>query len=229
MAEKQQQFRFLILLICLVSFILFLPVLYDNNVMLFLVHILYGAMLLITIYVLAENKKLLFFGVLLALPNFIILCFGLSNSSNTIITNIRLLSSLSVDIFVIVFLLYKIFQTRVVTINVIYAAICVYLLLGVTWGVIYTLIEYNSPGSFHGIHGIHAMAELSVIDDIVLYYTVDFLYYSFITLTTLGYGNIYPLTNLGNAFASVEAITGSLFIAILIGRLLGMHIAQSRE
>jgi voltage-gated potassium channel len=56
-----------------------------------------------------------------------------------------------------------------------------------------------------------------------------FSYYSFVTLTTLGYGDITPLTPVARSLSLLEAITGQLYIAILIARLVGIHIAQSMK
>ena len=54
-----------------------------------------------------------------------------------------------------------------------------------------------------------------------------FLYYSFVTLTTLGYGDITPLTPPARAFSYVEAILGQIFVAVSIARIVGLHIVHS--
>jgi hypothetical protein len=58
---------------------------------------------------------------------------------------------------------------------------------------------------------------------------IAFTYYSFVTLTTLGYGDINPLSPQAGTLAILEAIIGQLYLAVLIARLVGMHISQSRE
>jgi hypothetical protein len=55
------------------------------------------------------------------------------------------------------------------------------------------------------------------------------LYFSFATLTTLGYGDIVPTTPISRMLASVEAITGQLYLAVLVARLVGLHIAESLD
>ncbi|HMF13670.1 MAG TPA: potassium channel family protein, partial [Gemmataceae bacterium] len=52
---------------------------------------------------------------------------------------------------------------------------------------------------------------------------------SFVTLTTLGYGDIVPVSPIARTLASLEAITGQLFLAVLVARLVGLHIAESLE
>jgi hypothetical protein len=55
------------------------------------------------------------------------------------------------------------------------------------------------------------------------------LYFSFATLTTLGYGDIVPVSAIARTLATLEAITGQLYLAVLVARLVGLHIAESLE
>jgi hypothetical protein len=117
--------------------------------------------------------------------------------------------------FLVVVILSFIFSERKVTINVIYASIVVYLLIAIMWAFVYSVLECIHPGSF-------ATGEGQIEADRRLY-----IYYSFVTITTLGYGDITPTTDLSNTFSFLEAVTGQLYIAILIARLVGIQIAQS--
>ena len=91
----------------------------------------------------------------------------------------------------------------------------VYLFIGLLWSDIYAILEHLQPGSFSFAHS-QAGTKLS-----------DFSYYSFVTLTTLGYGDITPLTSKARAFAMLEAIIGQLYLVVLIARLVGLHISHS--
>jgi hypothetical protein len=53
------------------------------------------------------------------------------------------------------------------------------------------------------------------------------LYFSFTTLTTLGYGDIVPVSAIARALTSIEAITGQIYLAVLVARLVGLNIAES--
>ncbi|MFI3199677.1 MAG: potassium channel family protein [Methylococcaceae bacterium] len=101
-----------------------------------------------------------------------------------------------------------------VTIDLIMAAACAYILLGMIWAYAYYFLESFHPGSF-------SIVENST-DDLV-----DFNYYSFVTLTTVGYGDILAITRAARALSIFEAITGQLYLAIMISRLVGMHASQS--
>ena len=101
-----------------------------------------------------------------------------------------------------------------VTIDLIMAAACAYILLGMIWAYAYFFLESFHPGSFNIVE--------NSTDDLV-----DFNYYSFVTLTTVGYGDILALTRAARALSIFEAITGQLYLAIMISRLVGMHASQA--
>ncbi len=100
--------------------------------------------------------------------------------------------------------------------NLIAGAVAVYLLIGVCFSFIYDLMFSLDPGSFRGI-AENAPAHPT------------FTYFSFVTITTLGYGDITPLTRIGGAFATLEAIIGQLYLTVLVARLVGMHISQGPQ
>ena len=105
-------------------------------------------------------------------------------------------------------------RSETVTGDLILGAVNVYLMIGIGFAFIYGLIEILQPGSFTGLE------ELASTPDRVLY----FLYFSFITMSTLGYGDISPLTPHGMTATYIEAIFGQLYLAILVARLVSMYI-----
>jgi hypothetical protein len=115
-------------------------------------------------------------------------------------------------------LLLHVMTARRVTADTIYGAVCVYLLLGLVWSAAYRLLEILSPGSFAGPLGIDPQTGQEI---------PNYAYFSFTTLTTLGYGDITPVTSPAMAAAILEAIAGPLYIAILISRLVSIYVSQS--
>ena len=107
-----------------------------------------------------------------------------------------------------------------VTSDKIAGAISAYLLLGLVWAIAFGMLELLVPGSFRTPQGMvfepGNRAEYA------------FIYYSFVTLTTLGYGEITPANPWGQTLAWTEAVVGQLFLAILIARLVALHIQHSR-
>ena len=105
-----------------------------------------------------------------------------------------------------------------VSTNRIIGAICVYLMLGVIWALMYSLLEAAVPGSFGGI------VERSITGA----WDPDWVYFSFVTLTTLGYGDILPLTISARSLAYFEAIVGQFYLAILVAGLVGAYLSESQ-
>lgn len=93
------------------------------------------------------------------------------------------------------------------------AAVTVYLLLGLIWAELYRLVELMSPGAFR----IPENESLTV---------ATFVYFSFVTLATLGYGDITPANIIARDLAILEAIMGQLYLVILISRLVSEHTAN---
>ncbi len=111
-----------------------------------------------------------------------------------------------------------VFSARRVTTRLISAALCLYLLLGTFWGVVYNILELAVPGSFKGDL---LSSNSSMVDPLR-----HFQYFSFVTLTTLGYGDILPQTQGAAALCQTEAIIGQFYMAVLVARLVGIQISQ---
>lgn len=175
-----------------------------------------------SVYVIAERRIHFIIAVLLALPGIIINWVPLLEES-FIAQMLQLTFSAVLFAYVASLLLKNIFHTQFVDMNILYEATCVYLLLGVVWASVFTLLELASPGSFVGLTAMETTLNYS---ERVQMLFESLFFYSYITLTTLGYGNIYPANNVASALASSEAIVGQLYLTILVARLVGLHIAQ---
>ena len=110
-------------------------------------------------------------------------------------------------------ILLYLFREDRITGDMIMGAICAYFLMGLIWAFLYSILEFFEPGSFQMPAGPINQA--------------TFTYYSYVTLTTLGYGEITPISTPARSFALLEAMMGQLYLAVLIARLVGTHIAQS--
>ena len=111
----------------------------------------------------------------------------------------------------------KVFQKGPITLYRIQGAVVIYLLLGLAWSRAYMLIEMLKPGAFQ-MGGAGAG-----------YLTSELTYYSFVTLTSVGYGDINAVHPAARSLAAMEAVVGQLFPAILIARLVAMEMAQSKR
>lgn len=108
-------------------------------------------------------------------------------------------------------LLSQIFRPGRVSHLRIQGAIAVYLLFGVLWAHAYHIVDIVQPGSFRG-----PTDELSNLS--------GWAYYSYVTLTTVGYGDITPVTSVARTLSVGEALAGQLYLAVLIARLVAMEI-----
>jgi len=112
-------------------------------------------------------------------------------------------------------ILLKVFSEGKINFHRIQGAIAVYLLLGVTWSGLYRLIVYFDPGAFN-MPSIKSEAELMS----------RLVYFSFVTMTTVGYGDIVAVHPMARSMAMVQALTGQLFPAVLIARLVSMELSH---
>ncbi len=127
-----------------------------------------------------------------------------------------LLALVTLGVFAAVVLIQT-FREGPITIHRIQGAVSVYLLLGLMWTVAYELIANVRPGAFRFPEGV------SGNDPAV------FGYFSFVTLTTVGYGDVTPADPIARSAAMLEAVVGQLFPAILIARLVSMELESRRR
>jgi len=101
-----------------------------------------------------------------------------------------------------------------------YAGLSAYLLAGLFFGVFYWVVEHTWPGSL-AIPGEGAVPGGGGQSNVALTTTI---YYSFVTLTTLGYGDIAPRTEVARGLAIMEAVAGQLYLAVMIARLVSLYV-----
>jgi hypothetical protein len=115
---------------------------------------------------------------------------------------------------------WSIFTSHELTLDSVFGAICGYLFLGVAWGLTYAAIDAANPKAFHFENAIRPQVERSAADSHI------FFYYSFVTLTTVGYGDITPVSIPARTLSWVEALTGQLYLAVLIAGLISALVAR---
>jgi len=101
--------------------------------------------------------------------------------------------------------------------NRVMGSACIYLLFGIIWSNLYTVVEVLSPGAFKLVEPTWEVMRF------------DLWYFSMVTLTTLGYGDITPIAPMAKSLAVVEAVTGQLILVILVARTVGLHTSFFAE
>jgi hypothetical protein len=167
------------------------------------------------IYGLSKNKKRTIIATIFYIPMF------LTTWSDFLppMKYIKIIGNLSGFILIcglIYFIFKKIGHARKVTMDLIKAAITAYLLMGFAWALPYLIIFFNNTNAFSGID-IKSNGEQ-------IYQSL--FYFSYVTLTTLGYGDIYPITGIARSLAIVEAIVGQLYLVVIISWLVGLKVGQ---
>jgi len=117
-------------------------------------------------------------------------------------------------LYVIVLMIKHLFVVRQVTFDTLCASVCVYLVIGMMWANAYDLLELLQEQPFS--RGLRVA-------------TLDSTYYSLVTLSTLGYGDVAPLTPVAQMLCVVEAVAGQLYIAVLVARLVSLHLVRSEK
>lgn len=118
-------------------------------------------------------------------------------------------------------ILVQVFREGAINFHRIAGSVALYLLIGVFFACIYSLLDFQSPSSF-------SMAEhLGSRDPHII--AANLVYFSFITLTSVGYGDILPVHPLAKTTAILESLVGQLFPAILLARLVSMEIEERQK
>jgi hypothetical protein len=111
------------------------------------------------------------------------------------------------------FFILHVFSEKEVTFDTIQGGISIYLLIGIFWAFIYSINATTNSGAF----------DIDINENSTIFL---FLYYSFTTLTTLGYGDMVPKSEWTMVLSTLEVLTGQIFLVVFIARLVGLHIIQ---
>jgi voltage-gated potassium channel len=152
--------------------------------------------------------------VILAVPATIAAAFA-GSESNEPFAAYLLIFTAAFFILATVRLLNKIVRDRVVTTDTLYGAACIYLLIGITWALLYAILSWWQPGTL-------SYAKVDLPTNLVGGWP-NHVYFSFMTLATVGYGDIIPATQLARSIVILEVVSGVFYVALLVGRLVDLY------
>ena len=196
------------LLVCLFGLLILYPHFEEVRAGRAILTLLMLSVLLSALYAVSEDRRSLFRAALLAAPGVVLSVIYQGGAGGGVIVAIAL--QLGFLVYVVTRILGFVLRSGSVTGEKLCAALCVYLLLGICWSLLYSLQENLRPGSFSTPDG--GPAEWR-----------DLIYFSFVSLTTLGYGDVTPVTSHARSFAMLEATTGSFYLAVLVARLVSAY------
>jgi voltage-gated potassium channel len=176
----------------------------------------FTSVLLVGVFSLAEDRRVFRVGATLAVVA-LVAALGNLRAESLPLEIINLVAIVSFCVLAIcVKMRPVVFAPGAVTLDRVVGGLCIYLLLGLLWAMLFGCIELVDPAAFeYADRGLERPRG-------------QLLYYSFVTLTTLGYGDISPIHPVARTLAYLEAVIGQLYIAVLIAGLIGRYIAASR-
>ncbi len=217
-AEAREPWRFGILLAALIFFTLLMPFVAEADFAgRTFVRVGLSVVLLTAIYAVSDKRWVFIVALVFALPT--LSAEWATHFIHTPTGSIaRLCLTASFFWFTAAVVLAGVLRQREVSADTILGGISVYLLMVLAFALLHLLVATLQPGAYQvGSAGPSRF----IVEDFPLA-----LYFSFVTLTTLGYGDITPASPAAQMLAGLEAMMGQLFIAILIGRLIGLHVGQ---
>ena len=184
--------------------------------------VMVSAVLVAAVWALSRRRSLLVAGLLFVTPAFIGRWVLYVVDSHWLAVA-WLLLTMAFLLFTAVVVLRQALGGTEVTTDTIAGAICAYLLLGVIWAFTFALTELLHPSSF--LMNGQPLSATSHPDRQLI---PEFLYLSLVTLSTVGYGDIVPITPPARMLAALEAVVGQLYLAVFIARLIGLNVPRGQ-
>lgn len=202
--------------------LMFLPLLIPEWLGSVGVPITFTVVMLLALAGAADTQRQLLIGVILVVPVLILNWMAeLRPTDGRLIA--RGLLTIGFMLYVASALLRHVVRAKQVDAEILFAALCLYFLLAFIWGSGYAVLEVAEPGSFAGA---------SIVTGDSFDRTVELgwvMYFSFVTLTTLGYGDISPIGEAARVIAITEAALGQLFLVTLVARLVSLYSSPASE
>lgn len=215
---KTRYLRFKLLLFFLVLYLLLNPFLAPYPSFTILAHGSLSMALFFSVYALEKSRNQRSWATAVLVPLLVLYWLGIYD----ILPFSRLGAYLLFVVYfglLVYFYVVQITRIKKITSNSLYGALCLYLIIGLFWGSLYALLNEISPGSYSGSMLDNAQGDVLNV----------FNYFSLVTLTTLGYGDITPQTMGAGALCQIEAIIGQFFTAVVVAWFVGSIISERYE
>ena len=209
--------RFWILLLFLLLYIVGSPFLEPFPSLAVLAHVSLSLVLFVALYTLTKRQTQRPIAIILLFPLLSLYWLGKYDILTISEMGVYFLFVVYYALLIYSFVL-QIINAQRVNSNILFATFCLYLIIGLFWGVLYALLYEIHPEAYSGVL-LNAQS-----DPIHL-----FNYFSFVTLTTLGYGDITPQTAGAASLCQMEAIVGQFFTAVVVAWLVGMHVSNRHD
>lgn len=204
---KESGLSSMLLLLFIMQFVI-IPLFGDRSYFLIMINIFWMLFLISGVFVLARNKKQAIW--ISIFPFLFLVCQWINLFNKNILIEFIDFSLTIITLFLlIVLVLKKVFEPGPVNAHRIIGSIVVYMLLANVWGILYLFLFNQIEGSF----------QLTETQFKINSELANFMYFSYITITSTGFGEIVPIHPIARSLVQVEALTGILYPVVLIGRL----------
>jgi voltage-gated potassium channel len=180
-----------------------------------LLEIIFGGSIMLFVASLAGNLRVFRLGLFLALIALVCALLG-ALLDQVIFRYLMQGASLAFCLSAVRYSSREVFLAGAVDLNKVVGSVCIYLLLVVSWAILYDFLELLTPGSFTGLGPEVGVSRFD-----------EFVYFSLVTITTLGYGDTSPTNLVAGFFAGMEALVGVFYIAILVASLVGDFMSRN--
>jgi hypothetical protein len=205
------------LLLSLLIYLLSVPFLQPFGIGKIIATVFFLSIFFVSIYAIGHNRRWFIVAVIMSA---IIVCLKVvAFTTMTGVFSEITASIVSAVCFITITIaiLIRTLEDKEISINDIYGAICSYLLIGIAWAYLFLTVALLDPQAFHipqiGMDATHKIPHL--------------IYFSFITLTSTGFGDIYPVNMLAETLTYLEAIVGQIYLIAIIGWMVGIYASRS--
>jgi voltage-gated potassium channel Kch len=211
--------NFLYMLLALVIFLVVLPILEELRIMPNEIAklIAYTCLLAIGVWSLRDRIRTFRIGMALVITGTVANVLAAANDQSVFFY----LSMVTLSAFLVLSIWSALRQVVLgieINANRLFGAVCVYLMIGVLWALMYGVLQTLDGNAFTGeLRGESGD------------WGRTWTYYSFVTLTTLGYGDILPVSTTARALAYTEAVIGIFYMAMLVAALVGSYAAANKD
>jgi len=217
-SKHSKRSKFSYLFVTQVSFVVLFPYLAKPGLSTVVFRLLGALVFVAAVYAVSDKRRQWITGLILAVPA------GVLNAISTLhpgsLAMPSLISTLMFLGFTLITLLRAVLRTETVTRDTIYGALSVYFLMAFVWGIAYLLLETLHPGGL-------SMDPVRHPNHAVDWF--DCMFYSFVTLTSLGYGDMVPISAQVRSLSILEAVSGIMYVAVLVARLVGLYAVAKSE
>jgi len=212
--------KYLFLLLSLLFFFITSSLISDAMQAKIILGILFSIILVFSTYIIYREKYLLYAAATAAVLTFISSWISTFFQANHYFLLFNYSISTIFFLFITVMILSYVMRDKVISSATLYGAICGYLLIGLSWSFLYLIVSSFDPNAFN----VFENRQVSLFTELK-----DYIYYSFVCLSTLGFGDLVPRSDIARTLSWMEAITGQIYLTVWIARLVGIHVAQQGQ